>query len=158
MDMDKVNSEPKKSVLLAEQIESLQWRMELLTPRDRVLLEAYYRGNLSLRKLGWLCGLSECTVAQRIEKMSLRLLNKDYITIFRYKKRINPKQRKVAYDHFLLGLGDRTIAARHKLSYHTVRKTIKSLKQWLSVTDGTEITYKHIKGEKNDNVHTRKDL
>lgn len=158
MDMDKVNSKPKKSVLLAEQIESLQWRMELLEPRDRVLLEAYYRGNLSLRKLGWLCGLSECAVAQRIEKMSLRLLKKDYITILRYKKGIDSRQRKVAYDHFLLGLGYRTIAARHKLSYHIVRKTVKSLKQWLSVNDGTEITYKHIKGEKNDNVHARKDL
>jgi len=158
MDMDKVNSEPKKSVLLAEQVELLQWRMELLAPRDRVLLEAYYRGNLSLRKLGWLCGLSECAVAQRIEKMSLRLLKKDYITILRYKKGINPKQRRVAYDHFLLGLGYQTIADRHKLSYHIVRKTIKSLKQWLSATEAEETTYKHIKGEKNDNVHTRKDL
>ena len=156
--MDKFNPRLRDGGLLAEQIELLQWRMELLAPRDRVLLEAYYRGNLSLRKLGWLCGLSECAVAQRIEKMSLRLLKKDYITILRYKKGINPKQRRVAYDHFLLGLGYQTIADRHKLSYHIVRKTIKSLKQWLSVNDGTEITYKHIKGEKNDNVHTRKDL
>ena len=86
MDMDKLNPRLRDSGLLAEQIELLQWRMELLEPRDRVLLEAYYRGNLSLRKLGWLCGLSECAVAQRIEKMSLRLLKKDYITILRYKR------------------------------------------------------------------------
>ncbi|MCK4628064.1 MAG: hypothetical protein KAT56_03615 [Sedimentisphaerales bacterium] len=156
--MDKLNPRLRDSGLLAEQIELLQWRMELLEPRDRVLLEAYYRGNLSLRKLGWLCGLSEYAVAQRIEKMSRRLLKKDYITILRYKKGIDSRQRKVAYDHFLLGLGYRTIAAKRNLSYHTTRKTVKSLKQWLSVNDGTKITYKHIKGEKNDNVHTRKDL
>jgi len=156
--MDKVNTKPKNSGLLAEQIELLQWRMELLEPRDRVLLEAYYRGNLSLRKLGWLCGLSECTVSQRIEKISLRLLKKDYITILRYKKGIDSQHRKVAYDHFLLGLGYRTIADKHKLSCHTVRKTVKSLKQWLSATEAEETTYKHIKGEKNGHVHTRKDL
>jgi len=144
MDMDKFNPRLRDGGLLAEQIELLQWRMELLAPRDRVLLEAYYRGNLSLRKLGWLCGLSECAVAQRIEKISRRLLKKDYITILRYKKGINSQQRKVAYDHFLLGLGYRTIAGRHKLSYHIVRKTIKSLKQWLTVNEGKETTYKHI--------------
>ena len=156
--MDKLNPRLRDSGLLAEQIELLHWRMELLEPRDRVLLEAYYSGNLSLRKLGWLCGLSECAVAQRIEKMSRRLLKKDYITILRYKRGINSQQRKVAYDHFLLGLGYQTIADRHKLSYHSVRKTIKSLKRWLTVTEVEKTTYKNIKGEKNDNVHTRKDL
>ena len=116
----------------AEQVEFLLMRMELLRPRDRVLLEAYLKGNVSIRQLSWLCGLSEQTVARQVGNLTSRLLGGDYITIMRYRGRFTGTELNVAYDKYLLGMGYRRIAVKRGISPARARALVKYLRHFIS--------------------------
>jgi len=115
-----------------DQMDYLQTRMEMLKPIDRVMLELYYWHNVTFQQLSYLSGLSPTTVSRRIESQIKRLLGKRYIAIYRKRRFFLPEELQVAYDHFLLGMGYRSIAAKQNITPSRSRKIIKKLNDYVT--------------------------
>ena len=108
-------------------IDFLLLRMEMLEPGDRVAMEMHFCHNVSFSQIAKLSGVSVGTVSRRIGKMTERLLADDYITILRNRSDYSRCELDVAYDHFLLGMGYRTIAVKRRLGTSVVRRIIREV-------------------------------
>jgi hypothetical protein len=108
-------------------IDFLLLRMEMLEPADRVELEMHFCNNASFSQIAQLSGASVNTVSKHIQKLAKRLLGNEYITIIRNRGDFSRQELNVAYDHFLLGMGYRTIAAKRKIGTAVVRRIIRQL-------------------------------
>ena len=106
-------------------------RLTLLEKNDRYLVELYVHKGLSFHELSQLSGLDERTVARQVKLLSKRLLSDNYLTIYRHKSNFTSTELAIAYDRFLLGLGCRRIAKRHKLPDRSTFKIVKKLQVWL---------------------------
>jgi hypothetical protein len=108
-------------------IDFLLLRMEMLEPGDRVEMEMHFCNNASFSQIAQLSGMSVSTVSRHIKRMAERLLGNDYITIIRNRGDFSRQELNVAYDHFLLGMGYRTIATKRRLGTAVVRRIIRQL-------------------------------
>jgi len=108
-------------------IDFLLLRMEMLEPADRVELEMHFCNNATFGQIAQLAGVSVNTVSRHIQKIAKRLLGNEYITIIRNRRKFSRQELDVAYDHFLLGMGYRTIAVKRRLGTAVVRRIIKRL-------------------------------
>ena len=115
----------------AKQLELVRLRLDWLMPPDRVLLEMYLNQNVSTTQLAAATGLAPQTIRRRMKRLSKRLLADEYVRIQRKRDLFSPRQLAFAYDHFLLGLGYRRIAARRRTSCSVVRRILKQLRDWL---------------------------
>lgn len=115
----------------AEQVEVIQRRMELLAEEDRLLVDMYINHGATFRQLSQLTGQSERVLSRRIRQQLERLLDGRYVAIVRAARQFSPRERGVAYDHFLLGLSLRAIAAKRALGVSQVRTSIARLSRWL---------------------------
>lgn len=115
----------------AEIVDLLRIRMQMLEEDDRILLETYIENNSSFRKLGKLTGSDPRKIARKIKKQIKNLLANQYISIKRQQKQFSQTELVIAYDHYLLGLGYRKIAAKRNLKDSRVRTTLKKLQMWL---------------------------
>jgi|GEM_PF-3198873 len=130
-DIETISSEIDKRSDLIQQIDSLSGRLYLLKDKDRILLELRYNHGLNWRQLGQLSGKSDKAIARWIRKITHRLVYGDYIRIIRGRTCFAQFELEIAYDHFLLGLGYRTIAKRQQLNPGRVRGVIRKFHQWL---------------------------
>ena len=63
--------------------------------------------------------------------MIQRLLAEEFITIYRHKKRFGQEQMGVAYDRFLLGMGERRISEKRGMGRRRVVRIIDELEKWV---------------------------
>ncbi len=120
-----------KSSLKKNQVDKLLMRMDLLDQEDRLLLDLYMNHQVKASKLAQLGGISRGTVYRRINRMIQRLLADEFITIYRHKKRFRREQMEVAYDRFLLGMGERRISERRGMGRRRARRIINELEKWV---------------------------
>ncbi|MBI9015737.1 MAG: hypothetical protein JEZ07_00615 [Phycisphaerae bacterium] len=106
-------------------------RMKLLAPPDRIILELHLSHNASFSQLGILIGITPANISRKIRKMVKRLLSDDYMCFLRNRNQFTDNQLLIAYDHFLLGQGRRTIALKRKISVSTVYRQLCYLDEWL---------------------------
>lgn len=129
--LTQIGSGSRQPWLTPQKAQLIQMRLPLLEKNDRYLVELYVHKGLSFHELSQLSGLDERTVARQVKRLSKRLLSDNYITIYRHQSNFTSTELTIAYDRFLLGLGYRLIAKRHKLPYRTAIKIVKKLQVWL---------------------------
>jgi len=129
LDLNNMSVEVDRRQERAGQVDVLLMRLELLEPRDRVLVEAYIKHNVPVRLLALLSGRRQQSVARQMKRLIGRVLAEEYITIVRNKDMFSRKELNVAYDCFLLGLGYRAIAVKRKLNKSATRKIIRTLRR-----------------------------
>ncbi|MFH1614663.1 MAG: hypothetical protein ABIG61_06240 [Planctomycetota bacterium] len=116
-----------------DRLEVLRSRMDLLSGRDKVLMEMYFERGASFRQLAMIAGLNEVTIARQIRKLVRRLLDGDYITCLRRQEHLTPFELKVACDHMLGGLSQKRIAEKQDCTIYRVRATLKRLEHIVQV-------------------------
>jgi len=129
LDLNNMSVEVDRRQEWAGEVDVLLMRLELLEPRDRVLIEAYIRHNVPVRLLALLSGRRRESVARQMKRLIGRVLAEEYITIVRHTDLFSRKELNVAYDCFLLGLGYRAIAVKRKLNKSATRKIIRTLRR-----------------------------
>lgn len=130
----KINRGNKTEADLKDRIDLIRCRAELLTGRDRVLIQMYLDNTGTVRQMARLAGVNEANVARRIHKLVRRLLDGQYITCLHYRDKFTEEQIEMARDYFLDGLPMREIADRHETTYYAVRRTIKQIQRLTAVT------------------------
>ena len=108
-------------------VECLQLRLGLLEPDDRVLLEMHLNHQVRFRQLEILTGIPARTLARRAKGLADRLVGEKYISFIRQRERFSEDELQVAYDHYLLGLGYRQIAAKRRIATSQVRLILTRL-------------------------------
>ncbi|MHC4757321.1 MAG: sigma-70 RNA polymerase sigma factor region 4 domain-containing protein [Planctomycetota bacterium] len=121
------NGEKLCTSLYGERIDLLKSRLELLGGKDRALLKMYLDNGNTFRQMARIAGVNEVTISRRIYKLIQRLLDGEYIICLRNRTHFTSMEMSVAKDYFLLGLSMRRIAAKERITYHSVRQTLKKI-------------------------------
>jgi len=104
-------------------------RIDWLHTKHRRILYLHYSQGLSFQQLADLTGQNPRTIARHIQKIAKNLVNSPYVHIKRNPKDFDPTEKLIAYDHYLLGKGYRTIAKKFQLTTHQTRTTLKNINQ-----------------------------
>jgi len=129
-----------KEAYFKDRIDMLRCRVDLLTGKDRVLMQMYLDNSSTFSQMARLAGVNEANVARRIHKLIRRLLDGQYITCLRSRDKLTEKQIEMARDYFVLGLPMREIADRHGATYYVVRQTMKQIQRLTSLRQNTDQT------------------
>jgi len=122
---DNVGTDARKALMeRRERIDLLRSRASLLTGRDRLLMEMYLENGNTFRQMARLAGVNESSIAKRINKVTKRLLDGEYITCLRNRERLGAAELLMAKDYFLDGLSMRRIAEKRECTFYHVRKTM----------------------------------
>ena len=115
----------------AGQVDYLLSRLNLLEPQDRVLLELHFAHQVNYNQLAHARGTSPKTIARQVRSLTRRLMADDYVALAARMDDFTTEELAVAYDHYLLGLGYRSIARKRQLAQKQARRVIRRLDEWL---------------------------
>ena len=114
-----------------DEIDLLRGRLNLLNGKDKVLLTMYLENGNSFRQIARLTGISDTSIARRINRLTKRLLDSQYIICLRNRDKFTREQMTIAKDYFLTGLSIRKIAMKRHRSFYHVRETMKKIQSIL---------------------------
>lgn len=122
-----------------DKIDLLHSRVNLLTGKDRLLMEMYLEKGTSFKQMARLIGTNELRIARRIRNIIKRLIDDKYIICLQHRTKFGVTEMGIAKEHFLLGLSMREIAAKRHISYYKIREIIGRFNRLIKVTEsGTE--------------------
>lgn len=96
----------------------LAGRAELLSPRDRELIEAVLIHGLTASSLSRMTGSSARVVANRVKRLSAHLTSRSFLDAARALPYLPPAEAELARLHFCQGLSLRAVASRLAASVH----------------------------------------
>ena len=114
-----------------DEIDLLRGRLNLLNGKDKVLMTMYLENGNSFRQIARLTGISDTSIARRINKLTKRLLDSQYIICLRNRDKLTREQMTIAKDYFLRGLSIRKIAIKRYRSFYHIRETMKKIQSIL---------------------------
>ncbi len=116
------------SLHLAEEVQLLQRRAEILGATDRALVLMYLEKGSCFSEIARVAGLNEANVARRIHKLIARLLDGKYITCLRHRAVLGKLNLAIAKDRLIEGLSVRQIAARRRTTVYRVRRGLLKIR------------------------------
>ncbi len=90
-----------------DEIDLLRGRLNLLDGKDKVLMTMYLENGNSFRQIARLIGISDTSIARRINGLTKRLLDSQYIICLRNRDKFTREQMTIAKDYFLTGMSMR---------------------------------------------------
>ncbi|MEE9370955.1 MAG: hypothetical protein V3W45_05730 [Sedimentisphaerales bacterium] len=135
--MKKIHVNISQTTLEAEkrrrdELDLLRSRLHLLNGKDKVLMTMYLENGSSFRQIARLAGVSDTSIARRINILTERLTDGEYITCLRNRDKFTRDQMTIAKDYFLVGLSMKEIAVKRRWSRYHVRETIIKIKSILN--------------------------
>jgi predicted DNA-binding protein YlxM (UPF0122 family) len=115
----------------------LRNRLDMLSGKDKLLMKMYWENGNSLRQISRLAGVNRATIGRRINKLTERLMEGQYITCLRNRNRFTKREMAIAKDYFMLGMSMKKIADKRNRSYYQVRQTLEKIQRLLA-TASTE--------------------
>ena len=122
-----------------DRIDLLRSRVELLTGEDRLLMTMYLENGNSFRQMARLAGVNETSIARRIHKVTQRLIDSEYITCLRNRNKFTGNEMTVARDYFLSGLSIKRISHKRRLTYYSVRQTLKKIQRLVEIIGADKV-------------------
>ncbi|MBW7991596.1 MAG: hypothetical protein FVQ84_16505 [Planctomycetes bacterium] len=113
------------------QIDLLRSRLSLLDGEDKLLMTMYLENGNNSFQISRMNGLCRTSIARRINRLTIRMLDGRYITCIRNRRKFNKHQMAIAKDYFLTGLSIKKIALKRHSSRYCVTETIKKIKSIL---------------------------
>jgi predicted DNA-binding protein YlxM (UPF0122 family) len=100
---------------------------------DRVLMTMHFKNGTSFRQIAKLTRASAASVGRRINKLTRRLLEGEYLICLRNRDMFNSLEIDIARDYFLADLSVREIAVRRRTSRYNIQKTVKKIEKLIAV-------------------------
>jgi len=135
--MKKIHVNLSQTMLEAEkrrraELDLLRSRLHLLNGKEKVLMTMYLENGSSFRQIARLTGVSDTSIARRINRLTKRLIDGQYIACLRNRDKFTRYQMTIAKDYFLVGLSMKEIAVKRRWSCYHVRETIIKIKSVLN--------------------------
>ena len=122
-------------VVYRDRIELLRSRVNLLGSKDRLLMTMYLENGNSFYQIGKLAGVSETTIARRIDRLTKKLIEGEYIICLRNREKFTRSELAVVRDHFLMGMSLKKIAKKRRRTFYQVRQMMKKIKRLISAIE-----------------------
>ncbi len=137
--MKKIHINISQTTLEAEkrrrdELDLLRSRLNLLNGKEKVLMTMYLENGNSFRQIARLTGVSDTSIARRINILTERLADGEYITCLRNRNRFTRSEMAIAKDYFLTVLSMKEIAAKQHWSYYHVRQTLKKIQSLVATS------------------------
>jgi len=113
---------------LRERGDLVRRRLGLLGGKDKLVMKMYWEKELTCEEISELAGVDESTITRRIEKLTRRLLDGEYIECLRNHEKFSQRELDVAREHFVVGLTWRRIAEKQHCSLYSIRKTMQKIR------------------------------
>ena len=113
-------------------LDLLRSRLHLLNGKEKVLMTMYLENGSSFRQIARLTGVSDTSIARRINRLTKRLMDGQYIVCLRNRDKFTRNQMTIAKDYFMAGLSMKEIAVKRRRSRYHVRKIIIKIKSILN--------------------------
>ena len=110
-----------------DEIELLRGRLKLLTGRDKILMTMYMEKGISIRQIARLLGTTETKIARRIHRLTMSLVDSEYLDCLRAREKFTRNQLNIARDYFLSGMSIKKIAAKRKRSFYCIHKIVMEI-------------------------------
>ncbi len=110
--------------------QSLRKRIDLLKPRDRLLIELDLAGTNNRKRIAALLGMTPSTVTRRLQRIRRRLSDPMVVRLIDSHCLLDGELRQMAVEHFLADLSVAEIAAKHGLAPAAVRRKIAAVSWW----------------------------
>ena len=107
-------------------------RLCMLSGEEKLFMTMYWENGNSLRQISKLAGISRAVLARRINKLTERLMEGQFIDCLRYHDKFTHSEMTIAKDYFLLGKSIKKIADKRNLSYYQVRQTLEKIQRLLA--------------------------
>lgn len=135
--MEKIHVNISQTTLEAEkrrrdELDLLRSRLHLLNGKEKVLMTMYLENGSSFRQIARLAGVSDTSIARRINGLTKRLIDGEYIVCLRNRDKFTRDQMTIAKDYFMVGLSMKEIAVKRRWSRYHVRETIIKIKSILN--------------------------
>jgi len=135
--MKKIHVNISQTTLEAEkrrrdELDLLRSRLHLLNGKEKVLMTMYLENGSSFRQIARLTGVSDTSIARRINRLTKRLMDGQYIVCLRNRDKFTRNQMTIAKDYFMAGLSMKEIAVKRRRSRYHVRKIIIKIKSILN--------------------------
>ncbi len=115
-----------------DRIDLIRQRLSMLSGEERLLMTMYWENGNSLRQISKLAGISRAVLARRINRLTERLMEGQFIDCLRYHDKFTHSEMTIAKDYFLLGKSMKKIAEKRNLSFYHVRQTLEKIQQFLA--------------------------
>jgi len=134
--MNKIHEDSSEAALkinneYRDRIDLLRSRLCMLSGEEKLLMTMYWENGISIRQISRLTGVSRVRIARRINNLTEKLMDGQYITCLRNRSRFTKREMAIAKDYFLLGISMRKIADKRHWSYYRARKTLIRIQQFL---------------------------
>lgn len=111
-----------------DSIDLLRSRLSILSGEDKLMMTMYWENGNTLRQISTLAGVSRLSVARRIDNITKRLMEGQYIRCLRNRDKFTRRQMAIAKEYYLLGLSIKKIAGKRDWSYYRVRQILQRIK------------------------------
>jgi hypothetical protein len=121
----KITREP-----VGELLPRLRERINLLEPKDRLLVEMVLSGAVSRRRAGALLNMPTGTVSRRVQRICARLHDPIVRELMDPHCNLAADHRQIGVEHFLGGLTTHQLARKHDMNPADVRGMIEYVRGW----------------------------
>jgi len=129
------------------QIELFQLRSELLSSKDRALMQMIFDNGTTFDQIAKLTGQNASTISRRFKNLSQKLIARELITLLHRRKDFNVSDISIVQEYYLRGQSQKTIARKLSISLYRVRSTLETVRS---------IIYEHRVPEPHDTKRNRK--
>jgi DNA-directed RNA polymerase specialized sigma24 family protein len=109
---------------------NLKRLLNLLSDKDRVLVEMALKHNLSRRQMAVILGLTPGTITRKIRRVIQRLNDPLIAAVADPVCTLSPEHRQIAIEYFLHRHSVADLARRHALSKNEVRTMLDYVRGW----------------------------
>ena len=110
--------------------EEMLRRAQWLGEKDRLIVQLWVKGNLTLREMSSVVELPAGSISRRLARIRERMQDRCVTALLETRGGLPEEMREVALEYFLTGMKAREIADRHRMPVRRVRKMIEFVKGW----------------------------
>jgi len=114
--------------VFSSMVEMLTCRADILNCRDRALVKMYLNNGLTFRQISDVVGSSESVICRRINKLTAKLIDNDYITCLRNRDKFKRIELELARDYYIEGFSQKRIAEKHGMTLYSTRKVLRKIR------------------------------
>jgi DNA-directed RNA polymerase specialized sigma24 family protein len=110
--------------------EEMLRRAQWLEEKDRVIVQLWVKGNLTLREMAGVVGLPAGSISRRLARVRERLQDRVVNALLESRAGLPEEFREVGLEYFLTGMALHEIADRHRMPVGEVRRIVQFIKGW----------------------------
>ena len=110
------------------QIELFQLRSELLSGKDKALIQMIFDKGTTFEQIAKLTGQNASTISRRFKNLIQKLIARELVTLLHQRKDFDKSNICIVQEYYLRGQSQKAIAQKLSISLYRVRNTLSTVR------------------------------